>query len=283
MKHIHDMRARMQPLVPAPAASTGHSGPRLDLSHLAALPLRHAADCDLLGAGTDGTLYVEEIIDDGDRVVQHIIGSDGDIRASVDDAAPGVFEPLALPPDAVRTQSPRQATALNFSGPRLRGSCHDDRIQELVQPLTMPDRMALVERLKFDVLPPHVLGLAESYVLAEAALTASLFVVCRRLRVAYRLDEPRHERDGTPYDYDTITIYAAHLYDRDAGTPVSVDGQPFDGVSAALDGLPGPALRRPMACLTLPGGRLAIADGGDGDRVSTVHVYEWRIQPAADG
>jgi len=94
MKHIHDMRARMQPLDPAPAASTGHSGPRLDLSHLAALPLRHAADCDLLGAGTDGTLYVEEIIDDGDRVVQHIIGLDGDIRASVDDAAPGVFVPL---------------------------------------------------------------------------------------------------------------------------------------------------------------------------------------------
>ena len=206
MKHIHEIRARMQPLDPAPAPAASDSTPRVRLRHVAMLPLRHPADCDLLGVGTDGTLYVEEIIDDGDRVVQHVVNPAGDIVASVDDAAPGPFVPLTLPPDAIRARSPRDTIALNFSGPRLRGLCEHDRVQELVQPLTMPDRMALVERLKLDVLPPHVLGLAESYVLAEAALTPVLFVVCRRVRIVYRLNEPRRERDGTPYDYDTVTV-----------------------------------------------------------------------------
>lgn len=279
MKHIHEIRARMQPLDPAPAPAGSDSTPRVRLRHVAMLPLRHPADCDLLGVGTDGTLYVEEIIDDGDRVVQHVVNPAGDIVASVDDAAPGPFVPLTLPPDAIRARSPRHTVALNFSGPRLRGLCEHDRVQELVQPLTMPDRMALVERLKLDVLPPHVLGLAESYVLAEAALSPELFVVCRRVRIAYRLNEPRRERDGTPYDYDTVTVYAAHLYDTVAATPTAVEGQPLDSLSAALDSLPGPALRRPMACLVQPNGRLVIADGGSDETVSALHVWEWELLP----
>lgn len=277
MKNIHDLRARMRPLDPTPTPSGATSAPRVTLSHRDSLPLRHAADCDLLGMGADGTLYVEEIIDDGDRVIQHAISPTGDFLASVDDVAPGPFLPLALPPDAIRARSPRHSMALNFSGPRQRGSCEHDRIHELVQPLTMPDRMALVERLGLDALPPDVLGLAESTVLAETALTADVLVVCRRVRIAYRLNAPRHEADGMPYDYDTVTVYAAHLYDSRAGTPITDEGQPFDALSAALDALPGPRLRRPMACLALPndagGGVLIIGDGGSGDEPSALHRY----------
>ncbi len=237
------------------------------------LPLRHNGDCTLLGVtpseppdAADYTIYVEEIFGEDAKIAQHALAADGSLLASIDEDSGDDSElhPLDLPAGTIRTQSGWHTMALNFAGPRHRGLRVPERTLDLVRPLSVPEKMALVNQLQLDVLPPLLLGVAESYVLAETLISApTLYFVCRRVRLAVALSEEHSDADGQPYDYDTLVFYLAHFYERDQ----EPEWSDILAQRAAV------GLRRPMDCVLVKD-RLFIADGGDDDHLSAVHVWQ---------
>lgn len=224
-----------------------------------------------MGVTLDGVLYIAETYGTDDYLAYHRIqAADGTFLETRDEAeGRQVISRPKLPPDALKTAPVQHSTLLNFTGPRYRGQRETDRIGDVVQQLTMQEKMALVERLQLGIMPPMLLGLAESVVLSEAVLSTGQFVVCRRLRFAYLLSETHYDDDGSPYDYDSKSLHTAHTYTPDDDAP---------SITQALDGLPGATLHQPMDCLTV-GNHLYIADSGstadhEGDVNSAIHVWE---------
>lgn len=242
------------------------------VTHITTLPLRHNGDCSLLAVTPAGTVYVEEFYGDAGLVAQHEVLLDGSFAQSVDEGlhTGQDLKPLALPPNAARPKPGWHAMPLNFTGARHRGMRVPERVADVVQPLALQDKMAFTERLKLNLPAPMLLGIAESYVLAECdILRPNFYFVCRRMRFAVALPEIQLDAEQQPYDYETRVVYVAHFYDRS-------EELPHDAVFTQLTDVP---LHRPMDCLLL-GDRLFIADGGAGDRLSAVHV--WQIElPAA--
>ncbi len=232
---------------------------------IARFSLSYAGDCSLLGVAADGSLYVEETYGDG-WVAQHALSADGRLIDSVDEQSGEAtdLQPLPLPDDLTRPRAGWHTLRLNFSGPRQRGLREPERVLDLVKPLTFPEKMLLHQHYALDA-PPLLLGLAESYVMAEAALDGSWFVVCRRIRVATALPQPQIDADGATYDYDTRVLYLAHLFDRDDDEPPTLLEPDADLVS--------PTLKRPMDCL-IADDRLYVADGGEGERLSAIHIFQ---------
>ncbi|NDJ59640.1 MAG: hypothetical protein GYB67_00865 [Chloroflexi bacterium] len=239
------------------------------LHYVTTLPLAHAGDCSLLGVTPAGTLYVEEIYSEAAWLAQHALNRDGTLVLSIDEdyGAHAVTAPLALPVDIVRPQRAWQTMRMNFSGARHRGLRGPERLLDLLRPLTVHDKMTLAALLDLDPTTP-LLGLAEYYVLAEAALAPpNLYVVCARVRLAYALPEAQIDADGEPYDYDTRVWFTAQVCDRTLGDTPSL--------MHTLADLPSVELHRPMDCL-VHANQLYVADGGADDRVSCVHI--WQIE-----
>ncbi len=237
------------------------------------LPLQHNGDCMLLGVlpgdppdASDCAIYVEEIYDEDGKLAQHALALDGSLLATVDEDSSDDVElrPLELPPGLIKSQTGWHTMALNFAGPRHRGLRAPERTLDLVRPLSIAEKMALIEHFKLDVPPPLLLGIADSYVLAETPIHApTLYFVCRRVRLAVALTEERTDADGQPYDYDTRVVYLAHFYERDHEPE-------WSDILAASTAMP---LHRPMDCLLVKD-RLFIADGGAGDHLSAIHVWQ---------
>jgi len=85
-------------------------------------------------------------------------------------------------------------------------------------------------------------------------------IVCRRVRVAYRLREPHAD-----YDYDSLPVYLLH------------EVYPDDDVLALVDCFNDDddvVLLRPMDCLFYDG-LLYVADGGEDEDVSAIHIFEY--------
>jgi hypothetical protein len=233
------------------------------LEPVSTFDLQHNSDCSLLGIARDGSIYIEEMYGDG-LLSQADYRPDGTLIACTDEGDDErTFRPLPLPADLSRPRAAVHALDLNYSGPRHRGVRGMENTPDLMQALSIQDRMALAARLP--VAPPTLFGLAESTVLAEAPIAPDLFIVCRRIRVAYVLEEKR-DADNLPYDYDTAVLYIAHRYQ-----PGQDEAALFQALDAAL-----PGLARPMDCLRT-GEYLILADGGEGERRSRVHV--WRVLP----
>ncbi|HVU11577.1 MAG TPA: hypothetical protein VHD90_09875 [Phototrophicaceae bacterium] len=234
------------------------------IAHVATLTLKHPGDCSLLGVSPDETIYAEEVYGENAWVAQHALTSGSTLIESVDEAeGTQEIQPLDLPDGTILSKSGWQTMALNFAGPRHRGLREPERIGDLVRPLDIQEKMALARRLRLDLPPPALLGLAESYVLAETRITPpNLYFVCRRLRLAIALPQAKLDADGQPYDYETRVLYLAHFYD---GSEI-----PFGKLFENLTDVP---LHRPMDCL-LVGSKLYIADGGDSERLSTIHIWQ---------
>ena len=240
------------------------------VSFLATLPLKHNGDCNLIGvtpgSRDDLTIYAEEVYGEEGWLAQHSLRFDGSFSASVDEffGTATDLKPLALPPEIVRPKTGWHTMALNFAGPRHRGLRTPERTLDLVRPLSIQEKMALIERLKLDLMPPLLLGIGESYVLAETEIIhPNLYFVCRRVRLAVALAEARLDADDQPYDYETQVLYLAHFYEREQ-EPAITD------ILGDLTAVP---LRRPMDCLWT-GNHLFIADGGADDRLSAIHVWQ---------
>ncbi|MEP7290880.1 MAG: hypothetical protein ABI835_03805 [Chloroflexota bacterium] len=245
------------------------------VSHVRTLTLKHNGDCNLLGVTPDQTIYAEEVYGDEGLLAQHEVRFDGSFGQSVDEAegAPDTLQPLSLPGKVVKPKTGWHTMGLNFAGPRHRGMRTPERTADLVQPLTIEEKMTLVRRLKLDVPAPLLMGIAESYVLAESDIVRpNLYFVCRRVRLAVALPQERLDADRQPYDYETRVIYTAHFYDRTAELP---SGVLFDDLTSA-------PLHRPMDCLLLDG-HLYIADGGSGERLSAIHIWKLELPGVMSG
>jgi len=240
------------------------------LVHCARLTLAHHGDCGLLGIAPGPVVYVEEFYGEDGWLAQRALHLDGAVTAEMDEAhgARAGAPPLELPADLIRPASVNHTRSLNFSGPRWRGMRAEERIDDMVFPLPVAAKIALAQRVQLDVPPPLLLGIAESRALAETPLAPDCWLVCRRLRLAYALPQPRRADDGALYDYDSCVLHLAHFWTPDDGGELLTD--------AALAGLPGADLRRPLDCLAAYG-YVLVADGGTPDQLAALHV--WRLLP----
>lgn len=238
------------------------------LIHMVSVPLHYNEICAFLAVTGDGQVCVEELYSGGDWLAQHHLNIEGEFKETVDENyGQCELRQLSLPEDSITPQSVDHCTALDFSGPRLRGMREAEHLQELVAPLTIMEKMALIQHLGLGIPAMMLFGIAESRVLAEAALDdAGAFLVCRRLRLAVALPEIRYDNDNLPYDYETITLHLAHVY-HPHDDNVSLFQQ-------TLNHMGGVRLNQPMDCIRA-GDMLFIADGGTADTPSRVHV--WRI------
>ncbi|MBK8021451.1 MAG: hypothetical protein IPK19_08470 [Chloroflexi bacterium] len=252
-----------------------------DLEFIRTIPLKHAGDCSLLGVTPDQRIFAEEIHGSDGWLARHSLTWEGEWIASVDESndALSTCQPatsttgaaahsaLDLPEGTVTSASGWQTMWLNFAGPRHRGLRVLERIDAMVRPFSVQDRLRLSDHPALK-LPPHlVLGLAESYVLRETPTAVlGVYFVCRRLRIAHLLPALAADDAGDPYDYDTRVLYVAHFAARNASLEDSIVDQmgPFPGITPS----------RPMDAVIV-GDHLFVADGGEGERLSAVHI--WRL------
>ncbi|MDX2162688.1 MAG: hypothetical protein SF162_15315 [bacterium] len=240
------------------------------------LPLRtidllYTGDCSILGVMPDGAVYAEEMYGDDGWLAQHEIDPSGQVVRTVDERSGSALpiQPLDVPESAKVPARGWHTMPLNYAGPRHRGLRGLERVDELVQTLSIPDKIALIARLRLSIPPPMLIGLAESYVLSEAEiLHPDWFIVCRRVRFAHALPERQTDADGQPYDYDTRPLYIAHAVNRadDETTPRTGIFEPIS-----------PELHRPLDCV-ISGSRLYISDGGDSATGRTSKIHIWTLQ-----
>ncbi|MCS7069999.1 MAG: hypothetical protein NZM00_00720, partial [Anaerolinea sp.] len=243
---------------------------RLEYLHERTFPLQHPSAPSLLGVTDCGDIYIEEIYGEEGWLAQGQYSPDGTLLAGVDEDAGRRLDiqPLPLPDNLIRPARVWHTMRLNFAGPRYRGSRLLERIDELVQPLSAAEKIAISQHLKLPVPPPMLLGLAESYVLAEAQIVPPThFIVCRRLRFAYALGQTDPNRDRE-VDYDTAIAHIVQEIDLDddADRPLSS----YLGHFAAV------ALNQPMDCM-VAGTKLFVADGGDPATGRLAQIHIWHI------
>lgn len=239
------------------------------LEYIQTHSLKHSGDCCLLAVTSDQHIYAEEIYGAEGWLAQHHLSPDGSFVATIDedDGRTKVEQPLPLPEDAAQPATGWHTMWLNFAGPRHRGIRSLERVDELVRPFTLQDKIHLSQHPALKMPPPMILGLAESYVLAEAkTVVPGVYFVCRRLRIAFVTGKTETDETGEPFDYDSRVIYVAHFAARSAALDESLVDQ--------MQPLPGITPSRPMDCAIF-GNQLYVADGGEADRVSAVHV--WKI------
>lgn len=236
--------------------------------HFITFPLLYEGDCKLLGVTADGLIYAEELYGADDWLAQHKISMRHGIIESIDELAgqnPDVI-PFKLPNTAILPSSKSCCDSLKFTGARLQGMQREDHITEIVLPLSIEDKIELVEFMEWDILPMQIIGIAESVVLSQTRLPDETIMVCRRVRIAYRLAE-QMEYQGIPYNYDSLAVYMLHEFDpADDELPELVD---------CLNDMEDVDLLRPMDCLYYDG-RLYVADGGEEGDVSAIHVFDYQ-------
>lgn len=234
--------------------------------HFITVPLLYEGDCKLLGITTEGVIYAEELYGEHDWLAQHKIIIDEGVIDSVDELAgenPDM-RPFKLPHNIIVPCSKPYGESMDFKGARLRGIQREERIAEMVLPLSMEDKIALVHYMEWDILPMQIIGIAESVILSYTRLSDETFVMCRRVRVAYRLTE-QAEQEGNPYDYDSLEVHILHEFDP--------HNNELPELGDCLSGSEDVDLLRPMDCL-YHDGRLYVADGGEEGDVSAIHVFE---------
>lgn len=238
-----------------------------NFKHLATHNLLYDGDCRLLGITADGFIYAEELYGDDDWLAQHRLSLEAGIIESVDEAWGNnqKMDILALPENLIRPYPVNPSHPLNYSGARLRGIRSEERIDDLVQALDIKEKIEVIDYMEWDIDPMQLLGIAESVVLAQTApIQETSFIVCRRLRLIYTLPQLLLADDGD-YDYDALSLYLLHEYNpQDKESPSLLD---------CLDSLDDTLLLRPMDCLYHQS-RIYIADGGEDEDVSAIHIFE---------
>lgn len=236
------------------------------LEHFVTHSLLYTGDCKLLGVGEVGQVFAEELYGDDDWLAQHEISPIDGIITTVDEATgdnPDV-QLLDLPKNLIEPIRRSCCKQLVFSGARLRGIQAEERIDELVLSLSIEEKIELVEFMDWEVDPLQIIGIAESVVLSHTQVKENLLIVCRRLRIAYRLQEIVKD-SGLSYDYDSLEVYILHEFiPSDADNPNLLD---------CLNDIDDVVLLRPMDCL-YHDGRLYVADGGEDEDVSAIHIFD---------
>ena len=237
------------------------------LKHLSTYELDHAGDCQIIGVDNAGSVFVEEIYGDDDRLAQYQICMSAGRVAAVDegDCAEGEFVPLALPPDIQRPVRTRDFRHFDFAGARRRGLAASERVSDLTRRLTMMEKTDLVDSLDLDIDPARVIGLAESRIISACQIDCTRFFVCRQVRIAYRTSKLQTDSRGRDYDYESIPVYLFH--------PLSISALELPDLDACIRWTLEADLYRPQDCMTWRG-KLIVADGGDEAVPSALHIFE---------
>jgi hypothetical protein len=241
----------------------------LTFNYLTTHLLPHDGDCGLIGVTPARHVYIEELYGD-DLLAQYHLDENGQMVASVDEGIDANFGPLPLPDDLICPALVKATLSLNYIGARYRGLREAERLSDLVQLLSIEEKLVLLEKLALRIPPMMLAGIAESRVLAEAPLDEpGRYLVCRRILLAVMLPEQRLDTDGQPYDYDTIRLHVAHVYDAAR--------YPLPELHKALDGIGGVTLTRPLDCM-VERERLYIAEGGDASTGTCSRLHIWEIE-----
>jgi len=184
----------------------------------------------LIGIDAHGQVALEMIYGTDGWLAQYVIAADGTLVDQRDEAYghnPD-FEPLDLTDFSnLPPHLPDTVQDLAFAGGRWRGLRETDRVPDILQPLTVSEKMALNS---YGFAGP-VLGVVESRVLAAAQINDRWLLICRQVRIALAVPLNR-DIDGLPYDYDSSLINVAQWVAGPAGTSVMPLDQPLDQVLA---------------------------------------------------
>ncbi|MFN8380040.1 MAG: hypothetical protein U0452_15355 [Anaerolineae bacterium] len=240
----------------------------LQFSLVRRFTLPHQGDVALL-ALSGNQLWAEEMY--GDQwLAQHALDLDRGIveSADEDEGRATQLRPLDIPADALAPRRAWAAMRLNYAGARHQGLREEDRLADVLHPVSVADRFALANA--FAVAPPAVLGIAESYVLAESPLAEPHdLLLCRRLRIAVAV--PRNtDSAGLSFDYVTRACFVLQRW------KVGEDEPPLEHALSGLGGIP---LHQPMDCMRRDN-RLYVAEGGAEGRTAAVSILEISGLPA---
>lgn len=231
--------------------------------------LLHSGDAALLGLDDARRLYTEEYFGEDGLLAQAAWSDTGELLRCVDESqADGQpIQALELPEGSLLKPGRGWNTVrLNHAGARHRGLRETDRIADTTLSLSVPEKMLLAAYIPQAGSPMSLIGIAESYVMSEAQLTRTVYLVCRRLRIAYALPGRVMADDGLPCDYETAVLHVVHLVDLADDKPVPAED--WFGL------LPAPTLYRPTECIVdRERGELWIAESGDGTRPAQAHLY----------
>lgn len=228
--------------------------------------LHHHDDCYITGLTQDqSTLFVGELYENDCQALHQINLTDYSMQTWAESPDQLDQPQFSQPSDLIEPTIVSETTQLQTIGARWRGMREAENLVDLVQPLSVMEKMAIIKHLNLSISAMMLFGIADSRVLAEAHLHDNLYFVCRRIRLAIALPEVKRDADHQPYDYDTIPLEIAHLYDAETDEAPSI--------SASFTTFSETRVKRPMDCL-FHDGRLYIADGGTSDHVSQIHIFE---------
>lgn len=215
--------------------------------------------CSLVGlAPATGHIFFEVVNDDRANFYEYAL-SGQQLQQSGGNLLPSDAN---LPHDLITPSPPKAMTWLNHTGLRWRGMHETDRVTEWAQPLTIMEKMQILPHLGRPLSPMQVLGVAESYVLSEAAVgDGETYLVCRRLRLAYALPTVQRDENGD-YDYDTLLCHVAHWVRGDAEPSWEHVFTDFDRAQ----------IQAPLDCL-IHEGQLYMADSGTASTTEAAMCY----------
>ncbi len=230
--------------------------------------LKHSDKCYLIAIDLLRNIYVEEYYDEA-YIAQHSISAEGELLKSIDENyGKSEISPLKIPENAILPQNPLDHP-LNFTGMRFRGMREEEKVMEWVKPLSVMEKMPLLQALQLTISPMMIFGIAESRVLSETKFSATETILCRRIRLLQALAEVQLDEAGLPYDYDTITFQVIQSYDTETETasPFLASIQYFSELS------------QPMDCI-YSDGRLIVANAGDDNNPAAVHIFQYQENEA---
>ncbi len=239
------------------------------VNHLYTISLQHTGICHILAITDQQTLIIEEYYAGGFVAQHHINPPDHFITTTDENHGQSRLEPIPIPAgSALPAESSAFPSLEHRTGAPQRGIRAADRIDSLVYPLEMTDKMRFADHISLPVPPPMLIGLGESRVLSATCLPNGHHLVCRRLRLAYTLTSEKTLPDGTRINYDTVTVHQLQFLPADlALTPLTLAGLYTDDNH----------LHRPTQCV-YQNHKLYIADSGD-KQLNRVHMYHVQTDP----
>lgn len=229
-----------------------------EFKHQRSAVLAHAGGCEWLYATPECFVALEYA--DEEQVDVLVLDAQGELQTRYVDVD---ALPVTAPAESLRSHQPSQHP-LNFGGGRWRGLRELERVSEWANPLSVMEKMPLLQALGWNIPPMRLLGLVQSQVLSSAPLASSgLSFICRRVGLALALAQVQQDAGGEAYDYETRWLYVAHLYDPQQDPPPLLTGLSVGGVRLGM----------PMSVL-VQGTRLALADGGTADLPNRLHWFE---------
>jgi len=231
------------------------------------ITLPHAGEVYFHGATAHHHAYIDmEYMDGkGEDWLMHLhINEQGNIVQMVDEARHGIDN--WQPPQFLISHRVPMYHPLAFSGARHHGMRELERVSDLAQPLSIGEKLAIIDWLELDVTPMQILGIASSKILAQADIDDETTWIIRRLSIAVALPDTQIAPDGLPMDYTSIPLYVIQP-DEDEMTLEDI----LDFMSPTL-------FVNPMDCIRV-NDTLMVLDGGlDAEQPATLFTF---ILPAS--